>query len=95
MAHSEPHSAEEWAFLDDWLEALTEHLGIDALDVPIAELLDATRVIAHDVARPAAPLSTFVLGVAVARSGGTPQAVREVAARATELAQEWRATRGT
>lgn len=89
MAHSEHTGAEQWATLDDWLKALAEHLDLDELEVPIAELLDAARVIAHGVARPAAPLSAFLIGLAAARTGGSPEAARDAASRAKELAAEW------
>ena len=40
--------------LEQWLTAAKAELGID-LDVDVDELLDMTKVVAHEVARPAAP----------------------------------------
>ena len=40
-------------------------LGLDPADVPVQAVLDLARVAAHQVERPAAPLSAFMLGVAV------------------------------
>ena len=52
-----------------WLDQLAQVLGIDAAEVPVDELLDLTRDIAHSVERKAAPLSTFMLGLAAGQSG--------------------------
>jgi len=71
--------------LDDWTEALCAELGLDPGDVHQKTLLDLARVAAHSVDRPAAPLTTYVLGVAVGR--GKP--LEETAARIKELARGW------
>lgn len=52
--------------LDDWMAKIASLLGIDE-KVDVASLLDLTRDVAHDVARPAAPLTTFALGIALGR----------------------------
>lgn len=52
-----------------WLDALRAELGVDGLDLSGAEqraLLDLARVAAHASERVAAPLSTFLAGVAFA-----------------------------
>jgi len=75
--------------LDAWLVALAEKLGLDPADVPTAALLDVARDVAHNVARPAAPLSTFLVGLEAARNGGSPEDIAEACASATELALSW------
>ncbi|TFD73959.1 DUF6457 domain-containing protein [Cryobacterium fucosi] len=75
--------------LDDWLSALATALGLDPADIPVALLLDVARDVAHGVARPAAPLSTFLVGLAAARNGGTAADIERAAALATELALTW------
>ena len=75
--------------LDEWLVALTAKLGLDADAVPVGILLDVARDVAHSVARPAAPLSTFLVGLAAARAGGTEADVRAACAAASELARGW------
>ncbi len=75
--------------LHDWLAALAEALGLDAAEVPVGLLLDVARDVAHNVARPAAPLSTFLVGLAAARAGGSATAVADAAATATALALAW------
>ncbi|AWW38575.1 NTP transferase domain-containing protein [Streptomyces cadmiisoli] len=74
--------------LDEWISAVKDELGID-LDVDTGVLLDLARDAAHGVARPAAPLTTFLVGYAAARSGGGPEAVAEAARKAAALARRW------
>ncbi|WP_406360909.1 NTP transferase domain-containing protein [Streptomyces sp. NBC_00715] len=76
--------------LDEWITAVKDELGID-LDVDTGVLLDLARDAAHAVARPAAPLTTFLVGYAAARAGGGPEAVAEASRKATELALRWAA----
>lgn len=75
--------------LDEWLAALAEALGLEASEVPVGVLLDVARDVAHNVARPAAPLSTYLIGLAAARSGGSAADVERTSAIATELALGW------
>nr|WP_322723474.1 DUF6457 domain-containing protein [Streptomyces phyllanthi] len=74
--------------LDEWISAVKDELGID-LDVDTGGLLDLARDAAHGVARPAAPLTTFLVGYAAARAGGGPEAVAEAARKAAALALRW------
>lgn len=69
--------------LDDWLREATAALELPADAVPAdlrTDLLDVTRDVAHHVARVAGPLSTYLLGLAVAR-GMAPSAAIEVVSR--------------
>ena len=79
--------------LEGWLAALTAELGLDAGLVPIGAVLDIARDVANGVARPAAPLSTFLVGLAAgqrAAAGEDPSAALADAARRTsELAARW------
>ena len=77
------------ARLEPWLAALAEALELDSGEVPIRTVLDAARDIAHGVARPAAPLSTFLIGLAAARRGGDEAAINEACRIAAELARGW------
>ncbi|MFI6982395.1 DUF6457 domain-containing protein [Embleya sp. NPDC050154] len=72
--------------LEEWTEAVKQELGIE-LDVDIAALLDMTRVAAHNVQRPAAPLTSFLVGYAAASRGGGAAAVAEALRQARELAE--------
>ncbi|MDJ0462024.1 NTP transferase domain-containing protein [Streptomyces sp. H27-C3] len=75
--------------LDEWITAVKDELGIE-LDVDTSALLDLARDAAHGVARPAAPLTTFLVGYAAAKVGdGGPEAVARATRKATELALRW------
>ena len=69
--------------LDEWLAAAADELGVTGVDRDL--ILDLARDVAHGVARPAAPLTTYLLGLAVA-AGADP---REASARLTALALAW------
>ncbi|MFG2489589.1 DUF6457 domain-containing protein [Streptomyces caniferus] len=73
--------------LDEWITAVKAELGIE-LDVDTAALLDLARDAAHGVARPAAPLTTFLIGYAAGRQG---RDVQELTERAAALANRWAA----
>ncbi|MER8071799.1 NTP transferase domain-containing protein [Streptomyces sp. NPDC094034] len=80
---------EHGTVLDEWITAVKDELGIE-LDVDIRVLLDLARDAAHGVARPAAPLTTFLVGYAAAKAGGDgPEAVAEAARKAVALAARW------
>jgi hypothetical protein len=58
---------------DSWLREAAEELGRPELALSAgqqAALLDLARVAAHSVARPAAPLTTFLAGYALGIGGG-------------------------
>ncbi|MFG2195084.1 DUF6457 domain-containing protein [Streptomyces sp. NPDC048639] len=74
--------------LDEWIAAVKADLGIE-LDVDTGLLLDLARDAAHGVARPAAPLTTFLVGYAAARAGGSPDEVAAAARKAAALAARW------
>ncbi|MFI6084432.1 DUF6457 domain-containing protein [Streptomyces sp. NPDC051217] len=77
--------------LDEWITAVKDELGLE-LDVDIKLLLDLARDAAHGVARPAAPLTTFLVGYAAGRAaagGGGPEAVAEASRKAVALALRW------
>jgi hypothetical protein len=74
--------------MQTWIETVTSELGITDLEVSeslMKEILAVARDAAHNVERPAAPLSTYLMGVAVAR-GADPA---DVAERIGKLAQAW------
>jgi molybdopterin-guanine dinucleotide biosynthesis protein A len=74
--------------LKQWTEALAAELGV-ALEVDERLLLEVARDAAHSVARPAAPLTTFLVGYAAALSGGDAEAVARASATAQRLAAAW------
>ncbi|MEV7616754.1 NTP transferase domain-containing protein [Streptomyces sp. NPDC089799] len=84
--------------LDEWITAVKNELGID-VDVDTKTLLDLARDAAHGVARPAAPLTTFLIGYAAAQAaagGGDPaEAVSRASRQASALALRWADEAGT
>ena len=72
--------------LETWLDQVAGELGVDSATVDVKGLLDLTRDVAHEVARPAAPLTTFLVGVAVGRRGGDISVTRQAAAAVQRLA---------
>jgi len=70
---------------DRWIAAASAELGLDPADVPVRTVLDLARVTAHQVERPAAPLTAFLLGLAVGRGADSSDA----AARIERLATTW------
>lgn len=75
------------ALLGDWTTAVGDALGVDVADAPVDPelVLALARDVAHAVARPAAPLSAYLLGLAVGRGADPVQAAAEI----TELARRW------
>ena len=70
--------------LEDWVDAVMADLGLQSgVDVPA--VLDLARDVAHGVERPAAPVTTWLAGMAVA-AGADPA---EVATRIRALAAGW------
>jgi len=71
--------------MDQWTAAVCADLGLDPSDADLRAVLDLTRDVAHGVARPAAPLTAYLVGVAVGRGLALPDA----AARISALADGW------
>lgn len=77
--------------LDEWVAKASAALGIEADTAVTAVILDLARDVAHDVARPAAPVTAYLLGLAVGRAGGDMDAALAVLSRSlTELAAQHR-----
>jgi hypothetical protein len=74
-----------------WVEALEAELGLPAGSIDVTEVLDLARDAAHHVARPAAPVTTYLLGYArgLAAAPGRPTADEQVAERVSRLALGW------
>ncbi|WP_017536851.1 MULTISPECIES: DUF6457 domain-containing protein [Nocardiopsis] len=72
----------EWARLVCAELDLPEEVGKDDVD----RVLDLARDAAHSVARPAAPVTTFLLGIAVGRGADPDEAARALSRLALEQA---------
>jgi hypothetical protein len=86
--------------LHEWTEKLLAAFEIDGTDVDIDAVLGLAGKAAHGVVRPAAPLTTFVVGYAAGLAVGSGQADESVALRsamavADSLCDEAAANGGT
>lgn len=70
--------------MEDWIDAVRLELGLEA-DVDLTTILDVARYAAHNVARPAAPVTTFLLGYAAAQGVN----VADAAAKIEKLSEGW------
>jgi hypothetical protein len=75
--------------LDAWIAAAAAELDLDPGIVEPKLALDVARDVAHSVLRPGAPVTTYLMGMAVGR-GADPA---EAAARLSALALSWPAER--
>ncbi len=71
--------------LENWTEAVAAELGVQPPPGYLRTVLDLARDAAHQVERPAAPVTSFLLGIAVGQ--GKPMA--ETVGRLRELARSW------
>ena len=71
--------------LGDWITAACAELGVDPGVVDMRVVLNVARDVAHQIDRPAAPVTTFLLGVAV----GSGQPLHEAADRLKAQAATW------
>ncbi|MFT4009226.1 MAG: DUF6457 domain-containing protein [Nocardioidaceae bacterium] len=74
--------------LHDWIDELCDALDIEC-ELDEALVLDVAKDAAHNVYRPAAPLTTFLLGYALAEQGGSPETLERLAAAASALAEKF------
>lgn len=75
--------------LHDWIDELCDALELDDAEIDEGLILDLARDAAHAVERPAAPITTFLVGYAAALRGGSVRDVEELAGRAQLLAEKW------
>ncbi|MGK5520004.1 DUF6457 domain-containing protein [Micromonospora sp. URMC 107] len=71
--------------MDDWVTAACAELDLDPAEVPVPAVLDLAKDVAHQVLRPGAPVTAYLLGLAVGR-GADPAGA---AARLSALAASW------
>jgi broad specificity phosphatase PhoE len=71
--------------LERWIDAACAELGVDRATVDERIILDLARDSAHQVDRPAAPVTAFLAGIAV----GSGESLADVANRLTALIRSW------
>jgi hypothetical protein len=74
--------------MEDWTAAVCADLGLELGSADLRTVLDLTRDVAHGVARPAAPFTAYLVGVAVGRGLALSDAARRVSALAEAWSQE-------
>jgi hypothetical protein len=74
--------------LHDWIDELCDVLEIET-EVDETLVLDLARTAAHNVERPAAPITTYLLGFAAGAAQADPEELERLAARAQALAEGW------
>lgn len=70
--------------MNDWIEAVKAELNIES-EVDVDALLLVARDAAHLIQRPAAPITTYLVGMAVANGAAFSDAIAKV----TALAKSW------
>jgi hypothetical protein len=78
--------------LSEWITAVALELGLeDALEQggTTDTVLDLASDVAHDVSRPGAPVTAFLVGVAAGRADDPAVAARDYAQKISNLAKGW------
>ncbi len=78
--------------LEEWVALVCRELDIADVVSPGAmqpRVLDMSRDVAHNVARPAAPLTAYLLGLAAGRTSDPEATAAELAERLCLLALRW------
>lgn len=76
---------------EEWVKEARAVLQIED-DVDTDLILDLARDVAHGVERRAAPVATFLVGLAAGRAGGGAAAEEAAAAKMHELVARWPAS---
>ncbi|HUP99929.1 MAG TPA: DUF6457 domain-containing protein [Aeromicrobium sp.] len=71
--------------LSDFARDLAAALGLQDVDIDVTDILSLASDAAHAYVRPAAPLATFLAGVAAGRSGGTAESLAEAVSVAKDF----------
>ncbi|HEY7874921.1 MAG TPA: DUF6457 domain-containing protein [Actinomycetota bacterium] len=74
--------------MDQWVSEVCAALGLDD-DVDTDAILELARDVAHGVERRAAPVTTFLVGLAAGRAGGGRAAEESALATVKEVAGRW------
>lgn len=71
--------------LDEWLRAVCASLDLEKTESNVTEILGVAKEVAHNVVRPAAPVTTYLMGLAVGRGKSLEHVTEEV----NRLASTW------
>ena len=73
---------------DEWVKEVCAALDLDD-DVDVDSILEVARDVAHGVERRAAPVTTFLVGLAAGRAGGGLAAEQRALVAVKDLAAKW------
>ena len=71
--------------IDRWVMAVAQELGVAPNPADTRTILDLTKDVAHNVDRPAAPVTAYMVGIAVGQGRPLPQAIKCI----RDLADGW------
>jgi hypothetical protein len=71
--------------LSDFAAALAAALELEGAEVDVARVLSLASDAAHAYVRPAAPVATFLAGVAAGRGGATTEAIQAALQQAADF----------
>jgi Domain of unknown function (DUF6457) len=71
--------------IDRWVMAVAQQLGVNPNPADTRTILALTKDVAHNVDRPAAPVTAYMVGIAVGQGWPLPQAVKSI----RDLADGW------
>ena len=73
--------------MSTWADAVQKELGL-RVNIDVNSILDIARVAAHAIERPAAPVTTYLLGIAMANGANLEEACRKISALAKVWSEE-------
>ena len=71
--------------LSDFAARLAEALGIEGVEVDVARVLSLASDAAHAYVRPAAPVATFLAGLAAGEAGVSAESIKTALGRAADF----------
>jgi hypothetical protein len=80
---------------EEWVSDVCTALELDEDDVDTDSILVLARDVAHGVERRAAPVTTYLVGLAAGRAGGDADAEERAHAVVAELAERWSSRPGS
>lgn len=78
--------------MTEWVTAVRRELGLESAvdtDALVDAVLDLTADVAHGVSRPAAPVTAFLVGLAVGRADDLTVALNDHGGVVRRLAEGW------
>jgi hypothetical protein len=77
--------------MSEWVAEVCRDLELELADqdATVNQVLDLTADVAHGVARPAAPVTAFLIGLAAGRSAHPDETVAELTRTLGERAKSW------